>query len=96
MAVAVDQYTGEMISMIDVGRVAEAAAGARGGDNIDIFGFDTCLTSNIETAYLLSPYVDYMVASEETEPSTGWNYLWMDVFNETNDPVEIGKAIVDA
>lgn len=94
--VAVDQYTGEMISMIDVGRVAEAAAGARGGDNIDIFGFDTCLTSNIETAYLLSPYVDYMVASEETEPSTGWNYLWMDVFNETNDPVEIGKAIVDA
>ncbi len=41
---------------------------------IDIIGFDACLMATIDTANLLQGYGYYMVASEESEPSTGWNY----------------------
>lgn len=46
------------------------------GENppIDIIGFDACLMATIDTAYIFSDLAQYMVASQETEPSTGWNY----------------------
>ena len=40
----------------------------------DLIGFDACLMQNIEYAYKLEPYADYYLASEETEPGTGWFY----------------------
>lgn len=40
----------------------------------DLIGFDTCLMSTIETAQMLSPYGNYMLASQETEKQGGWNY----------------------
>ena len=36
-------------------------------------GFDACLMSSIETASILSPYADYLVASQENEPGCGWD-----------------------
>ncbi len=41
---------------------------------IDIIGFDACLMATIDTAYVFKDLAQYMVASEESEPSTGWNY----------------------
>ena len=40
----------------------------------DLIGFDACLMQDIEYAYSLEPYADYYLASEETEPGTGWFY----------------------
>lgn len=40
----------------------------------DVIGFDACLMQNIEFANALEPYADYYLASEETEPGTGWFY----------------------
>jgi hypothetical protein len=40
----------------------------------DFIGFDACLMATYETASVLSPYANYMLASEEKEPSGGWNY----------------------
>ena len=40
-------------------------------------GFDACLMCTVEIASLVSPYADYMVASQETEPATGWNYAFL-------------------
>ena len=40
----------------------------------DLIGFDACLMQNIEYANALEPYADYYLASEETEPGTGWFY----------------------
>lgn len=37
-------------------------------------GFDACLMATLETASVLSPYADYMIASQELEPGGGWNY----------------------
>ncbi len=40
----------------------------------DVIGFDACLMQNVEYANALEPYADYYLASEETEPGTGWFY----------------------
>ena len=45
-----------------------------GGLHFDFIGFDACLMCTVETAMALSGHADYMIASEETEPSTGWYY----------------------
>ena len=41
----------------------------------DLIGFDACLMQNVEYANALEPYADYYLASEETEPGTGWESL---------------------
>lgn len=37
-------------------------------------GFDACLMATLETAVSVSPYADYLVASQELEPGKGWDY----------------------
>jgi len=44
------------------------------GKKIDIIGFDACLMGMLEVAYQLKDYANYMTASEQTEPVSGWNY----------------------
>ncbi len=64
----------------------------------DFVGFDACLMATLETALMLAPYADYMIASEETEPGVGWYYTdWLTALGEnTSMPtIEIGKNIVD-
>ena len=64
----------------------------------DFIGFDACLMATLETALMLAPYADYMIASEETEPGVGWYYTdWLTALGEnTSMPtIEIGKNIVD-
>ncbi len=69
-----------------------------GGVKFDIIGFDACLMATAETALALAPYGDYLLASEETEPGTGWYYTnWLNKLSQnTSMPtLEIGKNIVD-
>lgn len=44
------------------------------GVHFDWIGFDCCLMGSAETAFVLSPYADYMIGSEESESGFGWNY----------------------
>ncbi len=44
------------------------------GNKYGFIGFDACLMANFETAKVMSKYADHMVASEEIEPSGGWDY----------------------
>lgn len=37
-------------------------------------GFDACLMASAELACVWAEYADYLVASQEVEPSFGWNY----------------------
>ena len=69
-----------------------------GGVKFDWVGFDACLMANMETAIAVEPYADYLIASEETEPGTGWYYTnWLSTLaNNTSTPTtSIGKAIID-
>ncbi len=44
------------------------------GMHMEMIGFDACLMATLECAIALSPYASYMVASEEIEPGTGWDF----------------------
>ena len=65
----------------------------------DLIGFDACLMQNIEYANALEPYADYYLASEETEPGTGWFYT-AGFGKLAEDPTlsteEFGKAMVSS
>jgi hypothetical protein len=41
---------------------------------LDFIGFDACLMASVECASVVSPYAENMIASEEKEPSGGWDY----------------------
>lgn len=67
------------------------------GIHFDFVGFDACLMGTVETAYALSPFADYLIASEEEEPGNGWYYTgWLKALNE-NPSIEtsqLGTKIV--
>ncbi len=70
----------------------------KSGVTFDFIGFDACLMATLETALMLTPYADYMIASEETEPGVGWYYTnWLTNLskNSSMPTIEIGKNIVD-
>ena len=65
----------------------------------EVAGFDACLMSTLETAETLQGYAHYLVASEETEPGTGWDYTkWLDFLAENPgcDGKKLGSVIVDS
>lgn len=69
------------------------------GVKFDIIGFDTCLMATVENALMLSNYADYLVASEEVEPGTGWYYTdWLSMLakNTSVSSLELGKSIIDS
>lgn len=39
----------------------------------DILGFDACLMATYEVAKAMSPFADYLLASQELEPTHGWD-----------------------
>ena len=69
-----------------------------GGVTFDTIGFDACLMATLETALVLEPYADYMIASEEVEPGCGWYYTnWLNKLgaNTSTPTLEVGKTIID-
>ena len=44
------------------------------GRPLDLLGFDACLMANTEVAYQLRGLVNWIAASEQTEPGDGWAY----------------------
>jgi hypothetical protein len=64
----------------------------------DLIGFDACLMANLEVANALKDHFGYLVASEELEPSHGWDYgLLVDTLGKQpmQPALELGKRIVD-
>lgn len=64
----------------------------------DWIGFDACLMATLETDLVCEKYADYMIASEEAEPGTGWHYTgWLNTLsgNTSVSTVDLGKVIVD-
>ena len=59
-------------------------------------GFDACLMSTAEVALTIAPYAEYMIASQETEPSSGWDYAFLKGIENDADGEATGKRIVDA
>lgn len=69
-----DEWYGSNSLRLDELEKGIAAAYQQTGRKFELIGFDTCLMATVENASLLSPYGNYLVASEELEPGHGWDY----------------------
>lgn len=61
----------------------------------DVIGFDACLMATVEVASALSPYSRYLLASQELEPGSGWNWTSV-VASASQDPRTFGKSVADS
>lgn len=70
------------LELDEISQGIDEGLSAAGVDKLDLLGFDACLMATFEVASTLSPYADYLVASEEVEPGHGWNYAQLQVIEE--------------
>jgi hypothetical protein len=78
-AISDERFPGSSMSLNEM-KAAFAAVYPDPGPRkpFDLIGFDTCLMATIDTARNFEPFAAYLAASEETEPSNGWNYTpWL-------------------
>lgn len=75
-----------------------------GREKIDVIEFTTCITGSLEVAYQVSPFADYMVASEENMQSftSNYEYSWplnksLSYLKHNTDltPEEYAKCVVN-
>ena len=88
-----EKYPNDTMDIAEIGEALE-----KGGVKFDLVGFDACLMATLETAIAVEPYADYLLASEESEPGTGWYYTrWLQVLdnNTSTNTLSIGKQIID-
>lgn len=64
-------------------------------EKMEFVGFDACLMACLEVAELFSDYSRYLIASEETEPGSGWDYSFLSVLNDTNDTQALARRILE-
>lgn len=62
---------------------------------LDMAGFDACLMGNLETAVICSEFARYMVGSEELEAGDGWDYHFLNAFNDASAPEKIAENILE-
>ena len=68
-----EQFYNDSLSLPEMQSAFDAAYKVR-GRTYEFIGFDACLMATYDVACILEPYADYMIASEELEPSSGWDY----------------------
>jgi hypothetical protein len=91
--ISYDDQTGNHITTPQLGLAMKAIG------KIDVIGTDACLMQMPEVNYEIKDYVDYIVASEETEPGDGYTYntfLGPVVAKPTMSAKEVGAQAVNA
>ena len=63
-------------------------------NKLEFIGFDACLMANIEIASYLSNFSKYLIASEEIEPGSGWDYETFSNISRLSTE-NLGKKIID-
>ena len=61
---------------------------------LEFIGFDACLMASLEVACALAPYARYMIASQEVEPGSGWDYSFLQTLNYSTDTLELMNSIL--
>ena len=88
----------DSLTLKDIDRALSSVQSLR-PQGFDFVGFDACLMSTVETAAMLAPHARYMVASQENEPGTGWDFeaigLYLDAFPSASG-AELGQVICDS
>ncbi len=85
---------------LGLGEMDQALANGWGDSpKLDLIGADACLMATLDNASISQKYAHYLVASEELEPGTGWEYsAWLTTLGNNPEMAapEVGKAICDA
>ncbi len=70
---------------------------AAGVTQLALVGFDACLMATYEVAAVLQPYAEYLLASQETEPTSGWDWTSLQRLRDepTTPPQDLGARIVE-
>ncbi len=96
--ICLDELTKDMLYYPELYGALSAASKHRNYNKFAFIGFDACLMGTFETAAHMRPFADYMIASEELEPGSGWEYSsWLSQLakNPDIDIEALGKTIVD-
>ncbi len=72
---------------------ALAEANAETGVKLNTVAFDACLMASIENIALIGPYCDYIVASQELVPSSGFSYKRFFSAQDAKNAADGGVAI---
>ena len=90
----------DCLSLAEIRSAIENVVGCNPDDPyFEAIGFDACLMASLEAAHELSGLGRYLLASEESEPATGWDYLtWIPAL--CSDPgmngAQLGKIVADS
>ncbi|MGN1164948.1 MAG: clostripain-related cysteine peptidase [Lachnospiraceae bacterium] len=90
------QFDNMSMEITDVAQALGDSKICSKGEKLSWLGFDACLMGSLEIASAMSPYAEYMIASEEVEPSLGWDYSFLSQMTEEKitDGKEAGDLIV--
>ena len=81
---------------LTVQELSEALADARLEKKLKWIGLDACLMNSLETACALQPYAEYLIASQETEVTSGWDYGFLGRLKAGADIAETSRLIIDS
>ena len=82
---------------LSINELSDALKNAGLEKKLNIIGFDACLMASLETAISVGDYADYMIASEETEPTGGWDYKALaEAYSEGRSSLETCKSNCDS
>lgn len=89
-----DELTNDCLSLMELNNALKDTP-FTGDQKLEWIGFDACLMATIEVADALSPYANYLIASQEPEPGCGWDYAFLGEIDKDDTGVDIGTLIVD-
>ncbi len=69
-----EQYNSDALTLDEIDTAMSDTVG-KSGIKLRFVGFDACLMATLDTAVMLSDYANYMIGSQEIEPSRGWDYV---------------------
>ena len=89
-----DLYNGDSLTLSELQSALKSQPLGK-NKKFSFIGFDACLMGTLETANALAPYADYMIASEETEPGTGWDYSALGSFTGKEKIPDFAEELLD-
>lgn len=78
-------FGNDSLTLLEMGQAMENSP--FGKDNkLSWVGFDACLMASAELSCVWGDYANFLVASQETEPSFGWNYNFLSTIGQEATP----------
>ncbi|MDD3336775.1 MAG: clostripain-related cysteine peptidase, partial [Eubacteriales bacterium] len=97
--VCYDEMTDDALYMPEIYNGLKQGSAGETRKPFYFIGFDACLMASYELCNHLEGFADYLVASEELEPGTGWSYDgWLPTLNKNPgiSMEELGPVIVES